>query len=288
MRAKGQDMNARNFLNHSLPRSLAVVAMLLFGAVLAPVHAAETITYYHLDALGSPVVATDEQGNLKWREDYKPYGEKIRNEPASSSNSRAYTGHPHDNDTGLTYAGARYYDPVVGRFMAVDPVDFTEKNLHSFNRYAYVENNPFRYTDPYGLWSVTVGGYLGWGFQVSFGQDDNTGGGFITGRPGYGIGGGFEWSRYGTRPGSEPSENTGGFGVGGFGDIQFNFGPLQASLESNAGINYNNDRDGASPYSQLFQPTWSLGDSWGIKAEIAIGIEGTLYSPKNPSAAGTR
>jgi len=32
--------------------------------------------------------------------------------------------------------GARYYDPVIGRFMAVDPKGFDEKSLYSFNRYA--------------------------------------------------------------------------------------------------------------------------------------------------------
>ena len=129
---------------------MAMLVMLMFGAASASAHAVETITYSHLDALGSPVAATDELGNLKWREDYKPYGEKIRNEPASSSNSRAYTGHPHDNDTGLTYAGARYYDPVVGRFMAIDPKGFGEGNLQSFNRYNYANNNPYKYVDPDG------------------------------------------------------------------------------------------------------------------------------------------
>lgn len=43
--------------------------------------------------------------------------------------------------------GARYYDPVLGRFMGVDPVDFQEDNIHSFNRYAYANNNPYKYID---------------------------------------------------------------------------------------------------------------------------------------------
>lgn len=131
-------------------RILLALLVFAFCAMVMPAHAAEIITYYHLDALGSPVAATDEAGNLKWREDYKPYGEKIRNESASTSNSRAYTGHPHDNDTGLTYAGARYYDPVVGRFMAIDPKGFGEGNLQSFNRYGYGNNNPYKYVDPDG------------------------------------------------------------------------------------------------------------------------------------------
>jgi RHS repeat-associated protein len=142
--------------NRTRPFNLVSTILALGLLTIGSVHAAETITYYHLDALGSPVAATDEQGNLKWREDYKPYGEKIRNEPASSSNSRAYTGHPHDNDTGLTYAGARYYDPVVGRFMAVDPKGFGEGNLQSFNRYGYANNNPYSYVDRDGKVAIFV------------------------------------------------------------------------------------------------------------------------------------
>jgi len=46
--------------------------------------------------------------------------------------------------------GARYYDPVVGRFISTDPVGFDEQNVHSFNRYAYANNNPYRYVDPDG------------------------------------------------------------------------------------------------------------------------------------------
>jgi len=43
---------------------------------------------------------------------------------------------------------ARYYDPVIGRFYSNDPVGFT--NVHTFNRYAYANNNPYKYGDPDG------------------------------------------------------------------------------------------------------------------------------------------
>ncbi|WP_150138804.1 polymorphic toxin-type HINT domain-containing protein [Candidatus Enterovibrio escicola] len=46
---------------------------------------------------------------------------------------------------------ARYYDPVIGRFYSNDPVGYTAKNpVMSFNRYLYVNNNPYKYTDPDG------------------------------------------------------------------------------------------------------------------------------------------
>jgi hypothetical protein len=49
----------------------------------------------------------------------------------------------------------RYYDPVVGRFYSNDPVDFMGhmqrgNSAMGFNRYAYANNNPYKYTDPDG------------------------------------------------------------------------------------------------------------------------------------------
>jgi hypothetical protein len=46
------------------------------------------------------------------------------------------------------YMQARYYDPVIGWFYSNDPVRF--RDVHSFNRYAYANNNPYKYTDPTG------------------------------------------------------------------------------------------------------------------------------------------
>jgi uncharacterized protein RhaS with RHS repeats len=43
---------------------------------------------------------------------------------------------------------ARYYDPVIGRFYSNDPVGF--RDIHSFNRYSYAANNPYKYVDPNG------------------------------------------------------------------------------------------------------------------------------------------
>lgn len=140
-------------------------ALLVQSVALAvPVSARAEVfstTYYHNDILGSPVAATDQDGDLLWREEYKPYGERILNEQEAADNSRWYTGHPHDPETGLTYAGARYYDPIVGRFMGIDPVGFIESNPTSFNRYAYANNNPYRYIDPDGehpiAWLAVIG-----------------------------------------------------------------------------------------------------------------------------------
>jgi RHS repeat-associated protein len=111
----------------------------LFILGTSPALAQTTIIYFHNDIAGSPIIATDATGITVWKEGYKPYGEKTRNEIASrdGKNKIGYAGSPFDTSTGLSYMGARYYDPQIGRFMGIDPVGFQEDNVHSFNRYAY-------------------------------------------------------------------------------------------------------------------------------------------------------
>ncbi|WP_353327250.1 DUF4329 domain-containing protein, partial [Chitiniphilus shinanonensis] len=62
---------------------------------------------------------------------------------------------PFEDKIGLSYYGARWYDPTLGRFMAMDPVDWVAGNpVHSFNRYAYANSNPLRYIDPDGRYAA--------------------------------------------------------------------------------------------------------------------------------------
>ncbi len=102
------------------------------------------------------MLATDAAGNVVWKENHHPYGERVLKQAANnnSTNKIGFAGKPFDNQTGLSYMGARYYDPVIGRFMGVDPVGFQENNIHSFNRYAYANNNPYKFVDPDGRFPV--------------------------------------------------------------------------------------------------------------------------------------
>ncbi len=124
---------------------IAVAAMTITNAF-----ATSTVTYFHNDISGTPQIATDASGAVAWKESYQPFGGKLINAPASADNKIWFADKPYDATSGLSYFGARYYDPVSGRFMGVDPnqADFTSP--HSFNRYAYGNNNPYKYVDEDG------------------------------------------------------------------------------------------------------------------------------------------
>ncbi|MDT0499025.1 RHS repeat-associated core domain-containing protein [Algiphilus sp. W345] len=111
---------------------------------LVKVGGSNSVTYLHPDLLGSPRRASDSGANQQWREHYDPYGMKLN----GVDEKIGYTGHAYDAETGLTYMQARFYDPLVGRFLSTDPVGFDAGNPYGFNRYSYANNNPYRYTDP--------------------------------------------------------------------------------------------------------------------------------------------
>lgn len=73
-----------------------------------------------------------------------------------------FTGKERDAETGMDYFGARYFSGAQGRFTSPDPLLSSGRpdNPQSWNRYAYVLNNPLRYTDPSGLyvWDSSLGG----------------------------------------------------------------------------------------------------------------------------------
>ena len=133
---------------------VALLARLATALLCLPAQAG-TVTYFHNDLAGTPLAATDANGNLLWRQGYKPYGERL-DPKAPAEQQPWFTGKAHVEAAGLSYFGARWYDPQLGRFMGVDPRGFDEANVHSFNRYAYANNNPYRFVDPDGRQATSV------------------------------------------------------------------------------------------------------------------------------------
>ncbi len=133
--------------------TLLFITSIIIGS---SVHAATQMTLYINDAQSSPVAALDKFGNVLWTERYQSYGQPQDQLTAAKAHPVGYTTHEFDRDSQLIYMGGRYYDAKLGRFLSVDPVEFTETNVFSFNRYAYANNNPYAFYDPDGRDAVGI------------------------------------------------------------------------------------------------------------------------------------
>ena len=92
------------------------------------------------------VVSLIENGVVTTSYDYDAYGnQKTLESNGRDRNPFRYCGEYYDDESGLIYLRARYYDPEMGRFLNEDPI------RDGLNWYAYCGNNPIMYIDPSGL-----------------------------------------------------------------------------------------------------------------------------------------
>ncbi len=123
-----------------------------------------SIIYHYADHLTGSNVDTDDAGNIIQLLDYYPYGDVRLDEQSSSyENDYKFTGKEKDEDTGLYYYEARYYDSGIGRFTAIDPMaklspETFLKDPQQLNSYTYVRNNPLGAIDPDGLLTIFIHG----------------------------------------------------------------------------------------------------------------------------------
>ena len=104
---------------------------------------------YMEDGIGSITEVTDWHGNVRRAYVYDSFGNTaIQTGTLNPTNPFKYTGRELDEETGLYYYRARYYDPEIGRFLQEDPIGFEGGDI---NLYVYVSNNPVNLTDPLGL-----------------------------------------------------------------------------------------------------------------------------------------
>ena len=99
-------------------------------------------TYPALDHLGSVRAVFDDELNEDYFTQYAPYGDPFGS-VGSNPTPYGFTGEPTDGN-GLVHLRARYYNPDLGNFISLDP-------LETANRYAYANENPVNLTDPTGL-----------------------------------------------------------------------------------------------------------------------------------------
>ncbi|MFI5618666.1 RHS repeat domain-containing protein [Streptomyces sp. NPDC051567] len=102
------------------------------------------------DHNGTAQTSVDAATQEVTRRKFTPFGEARGATPAAWPGKKGFVGGEVDDSTGLVHLGAREYDPVVGRFLSVDPVvDFNEPKQQ--NPYAYAANSPVTFSDPSGL-----------------------------------------------------------------------------------------------------------------------------------------
>ena len=104
--------------------------------------------YYHPDHLGSSSYITNLDGEVVQHIEYVPFGEVFIEERNNIWNTPyLFNAKEFDEETGLYYYGARYYEPRLGLWMSVDPM---QEKYPMSTTYCFVNNNPIREIDPDG------------------------------------------------------------------------------------------------------------------------------------------
>jgi RHS repeat-associated protein len=107
-------------------------------------------SWYVYDGLGSVVATVDATGAVTSARKYDVYG-SVSGLTGQSGTKHKFVGslgHPSEDETGLVYMRARYYDPVLGRFASEDPAE------NGINWFAYADGAPTDSADPTGKFST--------------------------------------------------------------------------------------------------------------------------------------
>ena len=145
-------------------KQFGVVHQIALGGKRVAMRAEGVVYYLHGDhgrpcgRLGSTSLTTcgsrggcggAERGSVVARRLYHPYGAERYAEGALPTDF-TFTGQRKMPGLGLMHYGARYYHPLLGRFISADTIVPEPSEPQDFNRYAYVRNNPLRFVDPSG------------------------------------------------------------------------------------------------------------------------------------------
>lgn len=96
---------------------------------------------------------------------------------------RGFTEHEHLYAFNLINMNGRVYDPFVSRFLSPDSYIQAPDFSQSFNRYAYVWNNPMKYTDPSGefiIEAMIIGAFINTATQLLSGNVNSAGDFFLS------------------------------------------------------------------------------------------------------------
>ncbi|HXH76167.1 MAG TPA: RHS repeat-associated core domain-containing protein [Bacteriovoracaceae bacterium] len=139
---------------------------------------------YLKDGLGSITDIIDNNGNLIQHYSYSSYGKIVSikdvvgvdiSDSAPFKNRYSYTNREFDEESGLYYYRARYFDPGIGRFISEDPHPGILSIPSTYSSsYVYGLNNPIRYTDPSGeiIPAIIIGAMIGAVANAYFNRDN--------------------------------------------------------------------------------------------------------------------
>jgi uncharacterized protein RhaS with RHS repeats len=179
---------------------------------------------------------------------------------------------------------ARYYDPVIGRFYSNDPVGFTGE-IDTFNRYSYVANNPYKYTDPTGEEKYSIGvtaeAMLIAGVRISLSASIDTDnleiGAAVSAGPrlglGVGIGGAYDVTQSETGAAKTETKD-GGVSVTADGQI----GPLSLGGEIMSDATLSGQNSTTAGTSDGNDKTSNLKGKLGIAGSIGVEFKGEATS----------
>jgi len=251
------------------------------GGAKAIYNSSGTLAYYrHSDWLGTSRLTSTQARALYSSTAYAPFGEQYA---TSGTADASFTGQDQDTLSSLYDFLARRQSPSQGRWISPDPFGLGAVNLanpQSWNRYAYVNNNPLSNVDPLGL--------IVQGCWPDCGDDDGGGGsggggGPVGGEPGCpvmidGI----------CQPGPQnpnlPGTTGGGGGPGAPNKLQLLMGLLNPDCNAMYGGLTNAVRDlAATQYTSLssFTPTDANG-------QLALANAQAAFANSSPDAAYTQ
>ena len=137
------------------------------GAGIEALQRNQKTYYYHQDEQLNTALITNRKGEIKNQYQYDAYGNGLETIEELPNRIR-YTGQQYDQQTEQYYLRARYYNPIVGRFIQEDVYQGDGLNL-----YIYCRNNPVVYYDPSGYMQNNING-ISCG-EARFGENDESG-----------------------------------------------------------------------------------------------------------------
>ena len=132
----------------------------------------EAYYFHHTNPQGSIIATTNIAGVVVHRARFAPFGTRT-NRPITAGGitttpviGLGFAGKWEDEQLRLNYFGGRFYDPMLSRFVSLDPASMTVGDIQSFNRYAYANNNPLGFVDPNGNNILAVTDWIDFGTDV--------------------------------------------------------------------------------------------------------------------------